>query len=112
MLLSELTRLQVVDVDGHVVGRVFDALLVQDGAQRGKFGAAARVEGLTVGRSALGTRLGYHRAGVTGPAPLSVLLEWLDRRARYVPWSEVAELGDDVIRLKCRATDLGEPPRT
>ena len=112
MLLSEFTRLEVVDADGKKIGRVFDALMVQDGRKVGSFGPRARVEGFTVGRRAMGERLGYLRADVKGPALLSKFLRWLDNRARYVPWEQVEKFDDKVIRLRCRADELGEPPST
>lgn len=115
MLLSDLMRSRVVDADGVEIGRIVDTLLVQDGPRVGAFGPQLRVEGLVIGRRSLGIRLGYHRAGVRGPAPLRMLFERLDRNALYARWDHVATVDegvdDGIVRLRCAMADLGEPPR-
>ncbi|MDQ1374192.1 MAG: hypothetical protein QOJ09_1530 [Actinomycetota bacterium] len=105
MRLSDLLHSTVVDADGREVGTVDDVRLVQDGPTVANFDAALRVEGLVVGGGALGLRLGYHRAGVTGPWLLKALFTWLERRARYVPWDDVTSWEDDIVHLRT-STDL------
>jgi hypothetical protein len=114
MLLSDLLRATVVDSDGAEVGRVVDALMVQSGPVVGAFGAQLVVEGIAIGRRNVALRLGYHRAGVKGPAPLRAMLEWLERKARYASWDQVESLDEDalVIRLRCPVRELVEPPVT
>lgn len=114
MLLSDLLRSTVIDANGVKIGRVVDTLLVQSGPIVGAFGAQLVVEGIAIGRRNVGLRLGYHRANVQGPAPLRGLLEWVERKARYASWDQVASFDDEalVVQLKCAGTDLTEPPVT
>jgi len=114
MLLNDLLRARVVDVDGVDVGRVVDALMVQNGPIVGGFGHQLVIEGIAIGRRNVGLRLGYHRAGVKGPAPLNLLLERLERKARYASWDQIESVDDDarVVHLRCRGSDLDEPPVT
>lgn len=109
MRLSELLNRPVVDERGAAVGIVRDVRLVQDGPLLGGFGAAFRVEGLIVGPRMAGTRLGYGRAGMTGPALLAVPLRRLHHRVRFVPWSRVSDVGEDAVRISGSADDLAEP---
>ncbi|HEX9969795.1 MAG TPA: hypothetical protein VGB03_06620 [Acidimicrobiales bacterium] len=104
--LGELLHSRVVDADGRAVGRVHDVRLVQDGPVLDGFGHALRLEGVIVGAGGLGVRLGYHRHGVRGPALLKWLALALERRARYVAWSEVEAWDGEVVRLRHRASDL------
>jgi hypothetical protein len=110
MRLSELLRAKVVDTSGNDLGSVDDVLLVQDGPMLAPFGAALRVEGLVVGRGAVGARLGYHRGAVDGPWLLRVLFRALERRARYVRWEQVESWDGEVVRIAGRGEELGAPP--
>jgi hypothetical protein len=110
MRLSDLLHADVFDVDGVAVGRVRDVRLVQDGPLQGLTGAAFRVDGLLVGRSAVAVRLGFHRSSVRGPWPLVPIFRRLEHRIRYVRWPEVASWSDGVVRLNCRAAELGAMP--
>ena len=104
MRLSELLRCEVVDVDGHDVGKVHDVVLVQDGPLQGDWGAALRLESLMVGTGSIGTRLGLDRPGVHRPRIVSM---WFARRQRYVvDWDTVAERTEGRITLSCRIDDL------
>jgi hypothetical protein len=67
MRLSELLGAEVVDQAGRSAGRVHDVRLVQDGPLIGGFGAGLRLDGLIVGRRAVGARLGYERGDMGGP---------------------------------------------
>jgi hypothetical protein len=109
MRLTDLLGAEVVDQDGRAAGRVRDVRLVQDGPVVGPFGAALRVDGLVVGRLAAGARFGYDRLSVRGPLPVRLLLGWLQRGARYVPWSRVRSLEPGRIRIAGTAADLPAP---
>jgi hypothetical protein len=104
--MGELLRSHVVDAGGRRVGSVHDVRLVQDGPDRGRFGAGLRVDGLVVGKGALAIRLGYHRAGVRGPFLLGRLFRALEGRARYVPWERVASHDGGELRLDCAIDQL------
>jgi hypothetical protein len=110
MRMGELLRSVVVDVDGRRVGRVHDLRLVQDGPALAGFGPALRLDGLVVGRGSLAIRLGYHRAGVTGPFLLGRVFRALEGRARYVPWDRVSDRAEHQLTLSCRLDDLPRIP--
>lgn len=104
--LGELLHCDVVDADGRTVGSVDDVRLVQDGPLLAGFGAALRVDGLVVGAGGLAVRLGFHRHQVKGPALLRWAAGALERRARFVPWDEVAAWEGGEVRLRCPADAL------
>jgi hypothetical protein len=109
--LGELIGSEVVDRDGTVLGRIHDVRLVQDGPLVEGFGAALRVEGLVVADRPLGIRLGYQRHAVHGPLLLNALFTRLARRARFVPWDQVASWEGGRVELRVPAGDLpGLPP--
>ena len=110
MRLSELLHSLVVDADGVELGSVDDVSLVQDGPLLLPFGAALRIEGLVVGHSAVGTRLGFGRKNVAGPWLLLKIFGTLERRARYAPWELVETFEDGVVRLRTPRSQLGPPP--
>jgi hypothetical protein len=104
--IAELLRSGVVDAAGTPVGNVEDVRLVQDSSYIEGFGAALRLDGLVVGTGAVAARLGYHRHGVRGPWLLKRIFRWLERRARYVQWSHVAEWDGETVRLSCLEAEL------
>lgn len=106
MRLGELLESRVVDVEGRDVGAVLDVRLVQDGPVLEGFGAGLRLDGLVVGAGSIAVRLGYHRHGVQGPFVLRALFAALERRARYVPWSDVATCDGDIVTLHRTAGEL------
>jgi hypothetical protein len=91
MNLSDLLRSEVVDTEGRRYGTIEDVHVVQDGPLLLPFGAAFRVDRLIVGTRRVGTRLGYNREGIRGPALLAALFGALERRAHEVPWDAVIE---------------------
>jgi len=109
MRLSELLGAEVVDQAGRSVGRVHDVRLVQDGPPVGGFGAALRVDGLIVGRRAVGARLGYERREMRGPLLVKLLAGWLHHDGRFVPWDRVRAIEPDRIHISGSADDLPEP---
>jgi hypothetical protein len=109
MRLSELLGRRVVDADGRRLGDVKDVRLVQDGPLIEGFGHALRVEGVLVGRGAIGVRLGIVRTDVKGPWPLTWLLRRLEHHARYVDWNDVAEHDTHLqLRPGARLIDVAE----
>ena len=110
MRLSDLLHEPVYDSEWRPIGRVQDVRLVQDGPLQGLTGAAFRVDGLVVGRSAMGVRLGFLRREMHGPWPLKVLFERLERRVKSLPWSQVEDWGTDGVRASVPLAELGPPP--
>src|SRR4051794_32553560 len=101
MRAADLIGRPVVGPAGESLGNVLDIRVVQDGPLLGTF-AALRVDGLVVGQRALSSRLGYDRANVNGPALVNRLVEALMRHNRYLPWSEVEDVGE-VLRSRSSA---------
>jgi sporulation protein YlmC with PRC-barrel domain len=107
--LSDLLGAEVVDRGGHSAGRVHDVRLVQDGPVLGGFGAGLRVDGLVVGRRAVGARLGYERGRMRGPLLVKLVAGWLRHDGRYVPWDRVEAISEDRILISGSADDLPQP---
>jgi hypothetical protein len=91
---------------------VVDVLLVQDGPLLEGFGNAFRVEGVLVGRRGIGTRLGYSRGGIRGPALVRRLLTAVEKDLPYVRWDQVESWDGDAetVRLKVDADRLDRFP--
>lgn len=112
MRLSELLGVAVITEDGDRLGSVVDVLAVQDGPiPGGGVDASWRVEGLVVGRDAIGVRLGFHRSGIRGPWPLRTVLNALDRRCVLVGWEQIRDRGRERIVVAGAAGDYPPPPR-
>jgi hypothetical protein len=109
MRLSDLLGSEVLDEAGRSAGRVHDVRLVQDGPVTGGFGAALRLDGLLVGRRAVGLRLGYARGRMKGPLPVKLLTGWLYRDGRYVAWERVRSIEPDRIVISGTVEDLSTP---
>ena len=107
--LSDLLELEAVDGGGTVLGRVRDVRLVQDGPYVEGFGQGLRVAGVLVGPRWRGTRLGFVRAAITGPWPLTALFRRLEAANRYYAWDDVEAWDADRIRLRPGASP-SEPP--
>ena len=108
MKLSELLGRQVVTNTGDALGRVCEALLIQDGPVRaGTATAAFRLHGLAVGRHLMGARLGYYQGTVEGPWLLKLLFR---RPPRIVPWGAVVSLDvDDCIIVDAARLEAPAP---
>jgi sporulation protein YlmC with PRC-barrel domain len=87
--LTDLLDADVLDLRGRALGRVHDLRLVQDGPPLGNAGATFRVEGLVIGGSVFGARLGFARSEVRGPWLLKRLFLRVHADERFVPWSSV-----------------------
>ena len=111
MRLSDLFDSEVLDADGNTIGRVQDVRVVQDGPIQGTFGAALRVQGLVVGRPALGARLGLDRAGVTGPWILKAFFRAI-RTDLYVEWERVRSIEQDRVVIRGTEQDLAPAATT
>jgi sporulation protein YlmC with PRC-barrel domain len=105
MRFSELLRSKVFDAEGQEVGEVHDARFVKDGPVQGAFGPGYRLEGLVVGKGSFGVRLGFDRASVKGPWVLKQIFQKLHAAARFVPWSAIEEMEEE-IRLNVAVTEL------
>jgi sporulation protein YlmC with PRC-barrel domain len=92
--LSDLLDRDVVDEHGHELGVVHEAHLVQDGPPIEGRDHALRLHGLYVGRGGAARRLGYVRGVVRGPWLLRMILQ--HGTVRYVPWSRVAGVADQI----------------
>jgi hypothetical protein len=91
MRLNDLLGSEVVTTDGETLGKVHEALLVQDGPLLSEVGAAFRVHALAVSRRATGMRLGYAQGIVAAPALLRRLF---GRPPTMVPWGAIVSLED------------------
>jgi sporulation protein YlmC with PRC-barrel domain len=109
MRLTDLLGAEVVDQAGGSAGRVHDVRLVQDGPVLGGFGAALRLDGLIVGRRAVGARLGYERSEMRGPLLVKLVAGWLRHDGRYVPWDRVRAVEPHRIHISGSADDLPQP---
>jgi len=89
MRLSDLLASTVFDHDGRAIGRVRDVRLVQDGPLVDGTQAAFRVDAILTGGGMIGTRIGYDRGQVRGPALLRWLFSRGERRARTIPMHEL-----------------------
>jgi hypothetical protein len=86
---------EVVTREGTSLGRVHEALLVQDGPILSEAAAAFRVHGLAVGPRRFGMQLGYFQGTVTAPALLRRLI--LRRRPTTIPWRAIVSLEEERI---------------
>jgi sporulation protein YlmC with PRC-barrel domain len=109
MRLSELLDMDVVDENGTRAGHVHDVRLVQDGPVGAGFDTALRVQGLVIGRGAVGIRLGYGRTLNRGPWLIRVLLS-ARHDSKFVPWGRVRSIDDDGIVIAGSAADLEPAP--
>jgi PRC-barrel domain len=109
MRLSELLGAEVVDQHGRPIGKVHDVRLEQAGPELQDFGPALRLEGLLVGRRALGARFGFGRGGVRGPWLLKVVFGSLGHDGRYVAWERIASIRNRQVRITGTADDLPSP---
>jgi sporulation protein YlmC with PRC-barrel domain len=109
MRLTDLLDADVLDPEGGAIGRVHDVRLVQDGPPLGNAGATFRVDGMVVGGTGLGARLGFARSDVRAPWLLNLLLQRLRADERYVPWSAVRAISEGRLLVDVRADDLAPP---
>jgi hypothetical protein len=133
MRLNDLLGREVVTTDGETLGRVHEALLVQDGpvlsevgaaattvtsaghdgeahadATMGAVGAAFRVHALAVSRRATGMRLGYAQGIVQAPALLRRLF---GRPPTMVPWAAIVSLEENRVVVDMEQVS-GQPGNT
>jgi hypothetical protein len=111
MRLTDVLEARLVDGDGVDLGRIRDVWLVQDGTPIGPFGAALRIERVEAGAVAVGSRLGYARASMTGPWPIAAFFHRRHARGVAARWSDIAALEEGRVRLRLPAGEL-EPPQS
>lgn len=88
MKLTDLLGCDVVTTTGRHVGKVHDALLVQDGPPASEMHASFRLHALAVGRRSIGTRLGFAHGHVTSPTVLRLLF---GETLGLLPWEAIIE---------------------
>jgi hypothetical protein len=103
MLLSDLFATQVCTAAGHVLGRVRDIRLVQDGPLDG-YDAKFRVDALVVARRSVGLRLGYHHGGVRSPWLVHKVVTALSSDVHTISWTHVDTHDTEAQRIILRAT--------
>ncbi len=107
MRLSELLGAEAVDQGGNVLGEVHDVRLreeVTDAGNNRRF----VVDGFLVGAGSIGARLGYSYGEVTGPWLLALIMRTLARRARYLPWRDVASFDAQHLVVPAGAQALAD----
>ena len=68
--------------------------------REGRSNAMLRVAALVVHRRSLGAFLGYQLREQSGPHPVGLLMRWVHRDARLVPWASVTQLGPDLVTVE------------
>ncbi|MDQ3877565.1 MAG: hypothetical protein M3290_04345 [Actinomycetota bacterium] len=111
MRLSDLLDAEVVDLNLQPIGKVHEVRAVKDGPIQGAFGAGLRLDGLVVGRTSVGTRLGLDRSDTGRPAALRWIFTRIAGDKRYVPWDRVVAVTSGRIVITGDADDL-RPPET
>jgi hypothetical protein len=94
--------------DDRRPARVSFAVVKRIGSAVGGFGAL-RLDGLLVGRRAVGARLGYDRGKMKGPLPVKLLAGWLFHDGRYVEWGRIRTIEPDRILISGTVEDLPRP---
>jgi len=102
MKLSELLGVTVVTTEGEELGRVHDALLVQDGPVGAQGFAGLRLHALAVGTRSFGTKLGYTQGTVKGPWLLRAMFH---RPPTLVPWLAIVHRSAERIVVDRRRMD-------
>ena len=107
MRASDLLGREVVDADGHPIGRVHDLRSTLD---RSAIGGARGIpiSHLIVGPRWMGGRLGYSHGDVKGPWLLRSTLRLAARRARIIRAEDIGALGL-TIRLDVARSALRHP---
>lgn len=107
MRAVELIGAAVYDSDGEPVGAVRDLFFEAVGARVPDSGRPAyRLRALECGAVGVAHRLGYGHRAITGPWPLTVLMQRLVRNSVIVGWDQIAELGTGRIDLAVRRDEL------
>ena len=110
MRLTDLLDATVLDPQGRAIGHVHDVRLVQDGPPIGTAGASLRIDGLVIGGTKFGSRLGFSRTQVRGPWLLKRFFLRLQADERLAPWADVRSVAEGEIRLRVIRDELRPPP--
>ncbi len=105
MLLSDLLRVEVVDEEGHRIGRL------QDIGLRLLSGQTKRLEVRTLlcGSGINAERLGYAHGAVEGPWPIRPIMRRRARRIRVARWDDVVRIEHDLVVLRRQAEERHFP---
>ncbi len=104
---AELIGCAVYDVHGQLLGKVHDLRFAAGAPDDGDAGSPAyRLVALECGGVGLAHRLGYTRRELAGPWLLTVVLRWLVRHSRVVPYSAVERIADRRVDIGLAAGDL------
>ncbi len=107
MRAVELIGAAVYDSDGVPVGAVRDLFFEAVGGQVPDSGRPAyRLRALECGAVGLAHRLGYGHRSITGPWPLTVLMQRLVQNSLIVGWEQIAALGTGRVDLAVRRDQL------
>ena len=105
MRASDLLGCRVVAAEGRELGAVTGLRCTSDGPKKRGHLPAPRLVGLVVAHRGVGAALGYQQEGQRGPWLVRVLIGRLQRHTRVIDWSDVADHGDGVVRLRAGAGD-------
>lgn len=100
MRASDLLGARVVTADGTQLGAVTGLRCTSDGPTKRGHLPAPRLVGLVVAQRGVGAALGYQQQGQRGPRVVRIVVQWLHRHDRLIPWSDVTDVGDGVVRLR------------
>lgn len=97
MRASDFIGREVRGQDGTRIGIITDLRCVQDGPPRGP-AAMLRVDAVLISSRHTGATLGYDRRSRQGPWMVRVMIRWLHRNLRVIPWSSIID-NDGVLQL-------------
>jgi hypothetical protein len=99
MRASDLLGARVVTAGGEQIGSVRALVCSLDGPGDGPL-PAPRLRALQVSSRGAGASLGYRQPDMRGPWLIAVVVRWRHRTAREVPWEQVDDVADGVVRLR------------
>lgn len=97
MILSDLIGSEVHDASGAKLGRVVDARFRLEGSGTP---SQARLVGVIVSPRSATSFLGYERTGMSRPALVARLLQFMHRGSFLVLWADIARIGTDRVDLR------------
>jgi sporulation protein YlmC with PRC-barrel domain len=104
MRATDLLGARVVTAAGEDVGVVIGLRCTSDGPKKRGSLPAPRLRALTMGHRGVGAALGYQQEEQRGPWLIRWTVRRLHRSDRVIPWSDVDDVGDGVVRLRSSGT--------